>query len=101
MDILEKRAERTASLVQMGEISFGRLALEGVPLVFGSKATRDALSDPVRRPPQAREDFSEEVRAFRVPFVLDQDIFLQCFRIAKRAAAGGLSGMTVEHIRSF
>ena len=63
MDILEKRAERTASLVQMGEISFGRLALEGVPLVFGSRATRDALSDPVRRPPQAREDFSEEVRA--------------------------------------
>ena len=42
------------------------------------------------------------MRAFqpRAPFVLDQDTFLQCLRTAKRGAAGGPSGMTVEHIRS-
>ena len=68
----------------------------------GSGATREALSDPVRRPARAREDFSEEVRAFqpRAPFVLDQDTFLKCLRTAKRGAAGGPSGMTIEHIRS-
>ena len=103
MDILERRAERAAMLVQMGEISSGRLALEGAPLAPGSRATREALSDPVRRPPRAREDLSEEVRAFhqlRAPFVLDQDTFLKCLRTAKRGVAGGPSGMTIEHIRS-
>ena len=68
----------------------------------GSRATKEALSDPARRPPRAREDLSEEVRAFqpRAPFVLDQDTFLECLRTAKRGAAGGPSGMTIEHIRS-
>ena len=70
-------------LSQRGEISFGRLALEEAPLAPGSKATREALSDPVRRrPPQARE-----VRAFqpRAPYVLDKDTFFQCLRIGKVA----------------
>ena len=53
---LERRAERAAILVQMGEISSVRLALEGAPSP-GSRATREALSDPVRR---LLEDLSEE-----------------------------------------
>ena len=101
VDTLERRAERAAIQVQMGEISSGRLALEGAPLAPGSRATREALSEPVRRPPRAREDLSEEVRVFqpRAQFVLDQDTFLKCLRTAERGAAGGPSGMTIEHIR--
>ena len=41
---------------------------------------------------------SDEVRAFQIrpPFVLEEDTFLQCFRISKRGVVGGPSGMTVE-----
>ena len=35
----------------------------------------------------------------RVPFALDSDKFLKNVRSAKRGAAAGPSGMTVEHLR--
>ena len=48
---------------------------DGAPLAPGSRATKEALSDPARRPPRAREDLSEAL--------LDQETFLKCLRTAK------------------
>ena len=50
-DDLERRAGagRALSLVQMGELSAGRQALEGAPLAPGNRETLNQLRDPVRR----------------------------------------------------
>ena len=52
---VEGRATRAQMLVQMGEISAGRHALEGADLAPCNQATLTALTDPTKRPPRARE----------------------------------------------
>ena len=54
-DELQRRAERALSLVQMGELSSGRHALEGASLAPGTRQTLEALRDPNRRPPLPRD----------------------------------------------
>ena len=44
------RAARALSLVQMGELSAARQALEGASLAPGNLATLGMLTDPTRRP---------------------------------------------------
>ena len=56
------RASRALSLVQMGELSSARQALEGAPLAPGNLATLGILTDPSSRPPIPRKALSEEVR---------------------------------------
>ena len=76
------RASRALSLVQMGELSSARQALEGAPLAPGNLATLGILTDPSRRPPTPRRPLSEEVRVAEPaePFVLDSVEFLVCLR---------------------
>ena len=50
-DDLAKRAERAVSLVQMGEVSRARQALEGAQMAPGTLATLRDLTDPRKRPP--------------------------------------------------
>ena len=54
-DEIAKRADRAQSLVQMGELSAARQALEGAAVAPGTEATRAALTDPAKRPPAPRE----------------------------------------------
>ena len=49
-------------LVQLGEISAGRQALEGACLAPGNLATLGVLTDPNRGPPVPRQELSQEIR---------------------------------------
>ena len=80
-DDVEKRTLRAELLVQVGELSAARQALEGAALAPGNQATLDALTDATRRPPHLRPTFNKNLRSSR------------------RGAAGGPSGMTTEHLR--
>ena len=52
---VEKRAAKALMMVQMGELSSARQALEGAELAPGTPATLAALRDPTRRPDQPRD----------------------------------------------
>ena len=65
---LDRRAARALSLVQMGELSSGRQALQGASLAPGTRQTLEALRDPIRRPPHsggvhARRDVLVQIRS--------------------------------------
>ena len=93
----DKRVSRALHLVQLGELSSGRQALEGADLAPGTTATLNALRDPTKRPPRPREDVPR-IPPHR-PFELDEMLFSRNLRSAKKGAAGGPSGMTWEHLR--
>ena len=88
------------SLVQLGEISVGRQALEGACLAPGNLATLGILTDPNKRPPVPRQELSQEIRRSEPlnPFELDPLELLTCLRKARRGAAPGPSGMTSDHL---
>ena len=67
------RAARALSLVQLGELSAGRLALEGASLAPGNLATLGVLTVSNRRPPVPRQELSQEIRRSEPlnPFELD------------------------------
>ena len=77
------------ALVHMGELSAARQALEGATVAPGTLDILNALQ-PI--PP----DIFHAVPAEQ--FSLDFDVFTRNIRIARRGAAGGLSGMTTEHL---
>ena len=84
-----------------GELSSTRQALEGAAVAPGCNLTLTMLSDPAKRPPVLRGPIPDEV-LHHVPsslFELDEDRLLKNLRSARRGAAGGPSGMTVEHLR--
>ena len=62
--------------------------------------TRDTL-EKLKRPPLPRDPLPPEILNYspRVPFSLDSGKFVKNVRSAKRGAAVGASGMTVEHLR--
>ena len=88
-------------LVHLGELSSARQALEGAAVAPGSNQTLTMLSDPAKRPPVLRDPIPDEVlhHASGSLFELDEDRLLKNLRSARRGAAGGPSGMTVEHLR--
>ena len=94
------RAARAPSLVQTGELSAARQALEEVALAPGNLSTLSTLTDPERRPQLPRQPLSEEViRTQHVEqFALDSDQFLLCLRKTRRGAAPGPSSMTSDHL---
>ena len=97
----ERRAARTEMLVGMGELSSARQALEGAELADGEQATLNVLRNPVRRPRALRDPLPQELAFFQpqTKFKLDRDQFNRNLRAARKGAAGGLSGMTTEHLR--
>ena len=66
----------------------------------GTLRTLAALTDPTRRPPEARERLSNIILETHPasPFNLDHAKFLKNLRISRRGAAGGPSGMTADHL---
>ena len=99
-DELGRLAARALGLVQLGELSAGRQALEGARLAPGTEETLQVLRDPEKRPPRPRERLSEAVREVRPEkFDLDEKLFLQCVRSSRRGVAGGPSGITADHLQ--
>ena len=98
-DDLAKCVERVVALVQMGEVSRARQALEGAQLAPGTLATLRALTNPRKRMLVLREVLSKTIQELqqREQFVLDAEKFLMVLRTAKRGAAGGPSSMTSDH----
>ena len=98
---LDKRATRALRLVHFGELSSARQALEGANVAPGTLRTLAALTDPTRRPPEARERLSNITLETHPanPFNLDHAKFPMNLRFSRRGAAGGPSGMTAD--RSF
>ena len=100
-DPVEHRAERAHNLIQMGELSAARQALDGDPVAPGNDATLRALRDPQRRPQAPRGPLAPELIGFQAAALveLEQDRLLKNLRSARRGAAGGPSGMTADHVR--
>ena len=99
-DDVQRRAERPYVLVQLGELSAGRQALEGVSVAPGTDATHQALTNPLKRPPVPREPLPDDLFVRRGGRVhLDRDMFAKNLRVGRRGAAGGPSGMTTDHLR--
>ena len=98
---LDRRAARALSLVQMGELSSGRQALEGASVAPGTQQTLEALRDPVRRPPVPRDPLPPAVVGHMPDqrFSLEEHRFAANLRSSRRGAAAGLSGMTTDHLR--
>ena len=100
VDDIQRRADRAEALVQLGELSAARHALEGASLAPGNEATHSALTDERKRPSQPREPLPDDLFERRgAMFVLDHEIFAKNLRVARRGAAGGPSGMTSDHLR--
>ena len=104
---LRRRTERALThritlaevLVHLGELSAARQALEGAEVAPGSMETLNALR---KRPAVPREVCLPELIRHRpeVLFALDEDHLLnKNLRSAKKGAAGGPSGVTVEHLQ--
>ena len=93
----ELRAARALALVQLGELSSARQALEGAELAPPNAHTLQELQ---RRPGLPRAPISRDLLEMSPPeFQLEEDLFLKTFRSTKRGSAAGPSGMTNEHIR--
>ena len=95
---IAKRAAKVSMMVQLGELSSARQALQGADLAPGTPATLAALRNPARRPKRPLDPIP---RALMVPndFELDEGRFGKNLRSSKRSAAGGPSSMTTEHLR--
>ena len=59
------------------------------------------LQNPMKRPPVPRSPMAPDLltREPDAPIVLEQDLFLENLKCARRGAAGGPSGLTSEHLR--
>ena len=91
MDEEERSARRAHTLVQLGEVSAGRAALEAAELAPDSEETRRELTDPRRRSSRAREPIAQHILNC-VPdtlFVLDEDVFAKNVRSARKGAVPG------------
>ena len=97
-DDVERRAARAEALVQMGELSAGRQALEGEALALSNECTLHQLQ---RGPAVPRHQMPEDLERFWAGrrFELDEKQFSKNLRSFRRGAAVGPSGMTAEHLR--
>ena len=98
---MRTRARRAFHMIQLGEVSAGRQALEGASLATGDERTLKALKDPARRPPLPRDPVPHDIAQFEPGecFSLDQELFSKNVRTARKGAAPGPSGMTADHLR--
>ena len=92
-----RRAERAHQLVHLGELSSARQVLESAELAPGTPKTLRQLR---ARPAQPRDPLLDDIvgHVLDVEFQLDPDWFKRNARSAKRGAAGGPPGMTMEHL---
>ena len=91
-----------STVVQLGEVSAGRQALEGAAAAPGNERTLSALKDPTKRPPTPRRGCSPMVSVSAVPMrnsIWTWTCFCRmCAQLVVGAAPGPL-GMTADHVR--
>ena len=90
-DDVNRRAARALRLVQLGEVSSARQAVEGAEVAPGTLDTLNHLRDENRRPPEDIVNAHPEH-----PFTLDCEQFLLNLRSSQRGAAAGPLGMTAD-----
>ena len=93
--VARNQVAKALKFVQLGELSAGRQALEGAELALGTTPTLRALRN---RPTTLLDAIPELPRDLTV-FNLDELLFGKNVRSGRKGAAGGLSGMTHDHIR--
>ena len=93
-DGLQKRVDQAHNLVQLGELSAARQALEGANVAPGNLANLRALTNQDRRPPVARQELSQEILRSEPaePFELNGDALLVCLRTARRGCSSWTIG---------
>ena len=96
---MEHRATRAFNLIQVGELSSAREALEGAEIAPGTQETLSKLTDTSKRPDRLRDPIPREVIEHAPTRPLEEDVLFKNLRSAKRGTAGEPSGMTVEHLR--
>ena len=99
-DGIQNWVDRVHSLVQLGELSAVRQALEGANVAPRNLAILGALTNREGRLPVAKQELSQEILHSEPVelFELDGDALLVCLRTARRIAAPGPSGMTADHL---
>ena len=86
-DDIKSRVRTAETLVHLGELSAGRQTLDAAEVAIGNLATLAQLTSPERR------------HKFHVTLCQeDPELFCRNIRSARRGAAPGPSGMSVEHI---
>ena len=101
-DPFVKRVEKATMLVQVGELSSARQALEGAELAPGNDATLTALKDPSKRPPVPRDPLPRDISDFMPAreFELEEQRFARNLRrLVSRTIAQQL-GPAVEKATS-
>ena len=63
-DNVEERVRKAHHMIQLGEVSAGRQALEGASLATGDERILKALKDPARRPALPRNPVPHEIAQF-------------------------------------
>ena len=91
---LEVRAARAEMLVQMGELSSARQALEGASLAPGNRTTLNKLTNVARRPAVPRDPLPHNLLVYEPErgFELDHEKFLKNLRSAWRGAQAAHQG---------
>ena len=99
--VAECRQKAACARARRGELSRARQLLTAAELAPGDEATRAALTDPAKRPPQPREPIPPEVLQFQppTPVRLTSAAVARSLREAKRGSAPGLSGARAEHYK--
>ena len=100
-DDVVRRAARAEKLVSIGELSAARQALEGASVAPGTLRTLQELTNPEKRPAWPRSPIPPDIDGYEPEEQLDLSsaALFKNIRKARRGAAGGPSGMTVEHLR--
>ena len=100
MDLVNMGARCAVQLVQLGELSSARQALEGAELAPGNELTLYELHNLARRQDVLRDPIPEDIMNMAPhEFELDEMFFLRTLRSSRKGAAGGPSGMANEHLR--
>ena len=99
--VAERRREAACARVRRGELLRARHVFTAAELAPGDEATRAALTDPAKRPPQPHEPILPKVLQFRppTPVRLTSTAVARSLREAKRGSAPGLSGARAEHYK--
>ena len=100
-DEVARRAARAEKLVAMGELSAARQALERASIAPGMLRTLRELTNPEKRRAWPRSPIPPDIDGHEPEeqLNLSSEALFKNNRKARRGAAGGPSGMTVEHLR--
>eukprot|EP00435_Cladocopium_sp_Y103_P003690 s4199_g1.t1 len=98
---IERRCRQACAQVRAGDLSRARSTLTSAALAPGTADTLAALTDPTRRPPALTRPLPDVIPGFQpeVSVHLSQGDVAESLRTAKRGAAPGLSGASMEHYK--